>query len=303
MHGHCGLAVILVSEGKPKQSQPRVALMVVAMPIGNDADLSPRAIDALRTADVIAAEDTRRIARVLAAHSIATPCVSCHEHNERARADELVARMKSGDVVALVTDAGTPAISDPGYWLVRAALDAGLRVSAVPGPSAMIAALSMAGIATDRFAFEGFLPARGSARDARLNEIAFEQRTTVFYEAARRIPDTLRAMADAFGAGREAAVVREISKTYEETVRGTLGELANRYASAAPLGEITIVVAGASEEDALASRRTYGLTVERLMRANVSLKDASTIVAEVTGRPRREVYNDALKRGANRSEE
>ncbi len=267
-------------------------LFVVATPIGNPADLSPRATQVLATADCVVCEDTRRTGAMLAAHQIRRPMISYFEHNEARRIPEIVRRLRAGETLAVVTDAGTPAISDPGYRLVRAALDAGVRVAAVPGPSAAIAALSIAGIPTDRFVFEGFLPPRDAARRRRLESLAREERTLVFYEAGRRLGETIAAMAAAFGELRDAAVIREISKTYEDTIRGALGELARRFAESAALGEITIVVAGASEAQG-ADRSP--VTLEMLLAEGVSLKQASAIIAKLTGRGRREIYQNAIR--------
>jgi len=268
-------------------------LFVVAVPIGNPGDISPRALETLRIADLVACEDTRRTGRLLAAHSIRTPMLSHFEHNEERRIPELLDRLKGGATVALVTDAGTPAVSDPGYRLVRAALDAGISVKAVPGPSAVIAALSIAGLPTDRFVFEGFLPAREAAARKRLEDLAHEHRTIVFYEAARRLVDTLSAMAAAFGESREAAVVREATKTHEQTVRGTLSDLISHFKATEALGEITIVVAGAPGADSRPADER--ITVKELLDEGLSLKQASAIVARLTGRSRRDVYQEALK--------
>ncbi|MGB6552774.1 MAG: 16S rRNA (cytidine(1402)-2'-O)-methyltransferase [Candidatus Binataceae bacterium] len=269
-------------------------LFVVATPIGNPEDLSPRARRALAEADRVACEDTRRTGALLAAHQIRRPMLSYFEHNEAQRAPEIVAHLRDGEKIALVTDAGTPAISDPGFRLVRAALDAGIAVRAVPGPSAAIAALSIAGIATNRFAFEGFLPPRDAARRKHLESLAREPRTLVFYEAGRRLGDTLAAMAAALGEHREAAVVREITKTYEETIRGDLGDLARRFAETPALGEITVVVAGAGE-GADARNDSSAVTIAMLQAEGVSLKQASAIIAKLTGQSRREIYQQAIK--------
>lgn len=269
-------------------------LFVVATPIGNPEDLSPRARRALAEADRVACEDTRRTGSLLAAHQIRRPMLSYFEHNEAQRTPEIVAHLRDGEKIALVTDAGTPAISDPGFRLVRAALDAGIAVRAVPGPSAAIAALSIAGIATNRFAFEGFLPPRDAARRKHLESLASEPRTLVFYEAGRRLGDTLAAMAAALGEHREAAVVREITKTYEETIRGDLGDLARRFAETPALGEITVVVAGAGEA-ADARNDSSAVTIAMLQAEGVSLKQASAIIAKLTGQSRREIYQQAIK--------
>jgi 16S rRNA (cytidine1402-2'-O)-methyltransferase len=276
-------------------------LHVVAMPIGDAADLSPRALAILADVDLIACEDTRRIAPLLAAHAIRTPTLSYFEHNEERRAPELVERMRGGARIALVTDAGTPAISDPGFRLVRQALDAGIRVGAIPGPSAVVAALSVAGLPTDRFSFEGFLPSKPAARRNELKTLAREQRTMVFFEAARRIGPVLTDMAEIFGGAREATVAREIGKTYEEVVRASLAELAARFTANPARGEVTIVVAGLgrnqSAQDACGSDKSTAvpaLTIEMLCEAGLSLKQASAVMARLGGRRRREIYQDAL---------
>jgi len=272
-------------------------LYVVATPIGNPADLSPRALEILGGVDLIACEDTRRTGAMLAAHTVRKPLLSYFEHNEERRIPELIARLKGGARIALVTDAGTPGISDPGFRLVRAAHHAGLRIAPIPGPSAMAAALSIAGIPTDRFVFEGFMPARGAARRRLLDELASERRTIVVYEAARRLAETLGELAEALGAEREAAVVREMTKTYEETARGTLGELAARFAAREALGEVTLVIAGA----AAARPARAAIEVEMLVEAGLSLKDASALVARIEGTSRREVYQRALRARASRA--
>ncbi len=280
-------------------------LYVVATPIGNLEDVSPRALRVLREVAVIACEDTRHSARLLSAHSIHTPTLSYFEHNEERRTPALIERLRAGESVAIITDAGTPAISDPGYRLVRAAHAAGLRVAAVPGPSAVVAALSIAGLPTDRFTFEGFVPQRDGARRHALEALAREPRTMVFFEAARRLAATLAAMETTFGPAREAAVVREITKTFEESVRGTLAELHARFAAAEARGEIVIVVAGApAPADGLgaADVEAGAITVEALCDAGVSLKDASAAVAKLTGASRREVYQRALARRRERPE-
>ena len=275
----------------------RGVLYVVATPIGNLEDITIRAIRVLSEVDLVACEDTRRTARLLAAHGIGKPLLSYFEHNEHRRAAEIVARLKEGARVALVTDAGTPAISDPGFRLVRGAIEAGIRVTAVPGPSAVAAALSIAGLPTDRFAFEGFLPPKGPARIKFLESLARETRTIVFYEAARRLSATLNEMATAFGEDRAAAVVREMTKTFEETIRGTLGELARRFAAEPALGEITLVVAGAraAEGEPTAGAQGPEITAEMLCEAGLGLKAASDLIARLTNRSRREVYQEALR--------
>jgi 16S rRNA (cytidine1402-2'-O)-methyltransferase len=291
-----------VSTRANKQTDGVGILYVVATPIGNPGDISARAIRTLAEVNLIACEDTRRTGQMLARHQIGTPTVSHYEHNEERRVPELVTRLKAGEKIALVTDAGTPAISDPGFRLVRAALEANVRVIAVPGASAAIAALSIAGIPTDKFIFEGFVPSRDAARGKALDELRREPRTIVFYEAARRLTDTLAAMATAFGESRDAAVVCEITKTYERTIRGTLGELERVFRATPALGEIVIVVSGASQQtDAGDAAIDVHEALEVLREAGLGLKQASAVVARLTGKGRREVYQDALKSRDNDS--
>jgi 16S rRNA (cytidine1402-2'-O)-methyltransferase len=278
-----------------KHREGEGVLYVVATPIGNPGDITIRALEVLRDVDLIACEDTRRTGAMLAAHQIRKPLISHFEHNEERRVPELIERMTAGERVALVTDAGTPAISDPGFRLVRASHEAGIRVFAVPGASAAIAALSISGIATNRFTFEGFLPPRDSSRRKALDALRTESRTMIFYEAARRLGESLAEMAEVFGSERGATVVREITKTYEETIRGSLSQLAERFSREHALGEIVIIVEGASEKESDASSSTPALTVEDLIEAGLSLKQASALIAKLTGASRREVYQGALK--------
>ena len=272
-------------------------LYVVATPIGNPEDLSARAKSILRQVDLIACEDTRRTGRLLAAIGVHTPMSSYFEHNEHRRAAELVERLKAGASVALVSDAGTPIVSDPGFRLVRAAIDAGIAVTAVPGPSAVAAAVSIAGLPSNRFTFEGFLPPKTAARSAALKALRTEPRTMVFFEAARRLGATLREMASAFGENRRAVVLRELTKTHEETIRGTLGELASRFAAQPALGEITIVVEGATQATTGPDSEVAEVTIEKLLEAGMGLKEASALVARLTNRSRREIYQEALRAG------
>ncbi len=279
-------------------------LEVVATPIGNLADLAPRARDALAAADVVAAEDTRRTGQLLAALGLRKPMVSLHAHNERGRADELLARLQAGEVVALVSDAGTPLLSDPGFELVRRAAGAGVAVRTVPGPTAIAAALSIAAIPTERFCFEGFLPARAAERRARLAALALEPRTLVFFEAPHRIAESLADCAAAFGTAREAAVARELTKMFETVHRGTLGELAARAVGDADMarGEITLVVAGApppervgegEPRDPAAQQR-----LERTLRAalaHLPASKAAALAAAVCDVPRAEAYALAVQ--------
>ncbi|MGA3156562.1 MAG: 16S rRNA (cytidine(1402)-2'-O)-methyltransferase [Steroidobacteraceae bacterium] len=270
-------------------------LDVVATPIGNLADLSPRAREALAGADLIAAEDTRHTSILLASCGISRPMVSLHQHNEAGRIAPLLDALRAGSRIALVSDAGTPLLSDPGFALVRAAAQAGFEVRAIPGPSAIAAALSIAGIATDRFAFEGFLPARGSARRQALRALAAETRTLVFFEAPHRIGESLADLAAELGAGRQAAVTRELTKSHESVYRATLGELAELAKSDENLsrGEITLVVEGAAAADTGADlallERALALLVPELPPAR-----AAAIAAQLSGAARNVAYARAL---------
>ena len=279
-------------------------LEVVATPIGNLGDLSPRAREALAAADLVAAEDTRRSGQLLAALGLRKPLVSLHAHNERGRAGELLARMQSGETVALVSDAGTPLLSDPGAEFVRRAVEAGIEVRALPGPTAIAAALSIAAVPAERFCFEGFLPARAAERRARLAALALEPRAMVFFEAPHRIAESLADCAAAFGAGRAAAVARELTKMFETVHRGTLGELAARAVDDADMarGEITLVVAGAppperagegGPRDPAAQER-----LERTLRAALAQLPASkaaALAAAACDVPRAEAYALAVR--------
>jgi len=279
--------------------KPAGALFVVATPIGNLQDLSPRAAACLRDADLLLAEDTRHTRTLLDACGIARPASaieSLHEHNERERVPALVSRLQAGARIALVTDAGTPLLSDPGSLLVTAVARAGIEVVALPGPCAAIAALSIAGLATDRFVFEGFLPARATARREALGALAHETRTLVFYEAPHRLEVALQDMATAFGAERAAAVAREITKRFEHVYRGTLATLASLCATDANMtrGEIVLVVAGAprkedEDAEALAAADTLKVLLQEL-----PVSQAARIAARLTGRSRKELYERAL---------
>lgn len=267
-------------------------LVLVGTPIGNLEDFSPRAARALAEADVVAAEDTRR-SRVLLDHAgVVTPLVSYHEHNEAARAPVLADRIAAGEVVALVTDAGTPGVADPGYRLVRAVLDRGLPVEAVPGPVAALQALVLSGLPTDRFAFEGFLPRRPGQRRQRLAELAGDARTLIFYVAPHRAADDLEAMAAVLG-DRQAALARELTKRHEEVWRGPLTALARRAAGGVR-GEVTVVVAGAPARREAPSSDELTDRVRALLAEGRTKKDAIAEVAATTGARKRDVYEAAL---------
>ena len=268
-------------------------LVLAATPIGDPRDAAPRLAHELATADVVAAEDTRRLRRLLTDLAV-TPTgsdISYHEHNEAARTPDLVARLVAGERVVVVTDAGMPSVSDPGYRLVAAAVEAGVRVTCVPGPSAVLMALAVSGLPVDRFCFDGFLPRKPGERARVLAEVADERRTIVFFEAPHRLAETLAAMRDAFGPDRRAAVCRELTKTYEEVRRGTLDELV-AWSQDGVKGEITVVVAGAervvpSLEEAVAGIRTRVDAGERL-------KDVAADVASRTGLSKKALYDASL---------
>ena len=266
-------------------------LQVVATPIGNLADLSERARAALAEADLIAAEDTRHTGTLLKAMGLATPLLSLHEHNESRRVAALLARLAQGKRVALVSDAGTPLLSDPGYELVRAAVAAGYEVSAIPGPSAVTAALAVAGLPTDRFCFEGFLPARPRERRAALEALAHERRTLVFFEAPHRIAAALTDMAAMLGPERAAVVARELTKAHETIYRGTLRELAARATTEANFarGEITLVVRGAAAAAAGVDERVLRRTIEVLSK-ELPPGRVAAVAAQLTGATRAAAY-------------
>ena len=265
-------------------------LHVVATPIGNLGDLSPRAQAVLREVAAICAEDTRHTRQLLSQCGIGTPLLALHEHNEQALAQRLVARLLAGESLALVSDAGTPLVSDPGYRLVRAAREAGIRVSPVPGPSALVAALSVAGLASDRYAFEGFLPAKPSARRERLQALAGEPRTLIFYESSHRIDAMLADATAAFGGERPAVVARELTKLFETVLDGTLASLHARVLADGDQrkGEFVVLVEGARDEGE--ARLVEGRRVYALLAAELKPSVAAKLAAEITGAPRKALY-------------
>jgi 16S rRNA (cytidine1402-2'-O)-methyltransferase len=265
-------------------------LYIVATPIGNLGDLSPRAAATLAAADVIAVEDSRVTAKLLRHIGVKRPMVAYHDHSGEGVRPALVARM-AGESVALVSDAGTPLISDPGYKLVRDARAAGIKVVTIPGPSAAIAALTLAGLPTDRFLFGGFLPAKAKARSDAIAELAPVRATLVFYESGPRLSATLTALAQSLG-NRDSAVARELSKMYEECVTGTLSELAARYADAPPKGEIVIVVAPPGAPEAASANDADDALTEAL--ARLSPGRAASEVARMLNLDRRTLYARAL---------
>jgi 16S rRNA (cytidine1402-2'-O)-methyltransferase len=292
MRGDRAKAYVLA--GRPVEP-PRLpaGLYLVATPIGNLRDVTLRALETLAAADVIACEDTRITRRLLDHYGIATPMTPYHEHNAAAARPKLLARLEAGEAVALVSDAGTPLVSDPGFKLVRAAREAGHAVIALPGASAALAALTVSGLPTDRFLFEGFLPAKDGARRARIADLARIPATLILYESGPRLARTLAALADGLGS-RDAAICRELTKLHEEVRRGDLAALAQAYDGGAEIrGEFTIVVAPpAADADAPQAGEVDALLRRALKRASV--KDAVSEVAAATGRPRREIYRRAL---------
>ncbi len=265
-------------------------LYVVATPIGNLGDLSPRALDTLRAVAAICAEDTRHTRQLLSHYGVEQTLIALHEHNEAGLAERIVARLQAGESLALVSDAGTPLVSDPGFRLVAAARAAGIKVSPIPGPSALIAALSVAGLPSDRFAFEGFLPAKAGARRQRMAELASEPRTLIFYESSHRIEDALADAVMVIGADRPAAIARELTKLFETVLGGTLGELQARVAADADQrkGEFVLLIQGvgdAADAKLVEGRRVYAKLVEHLPPST-----AAKLAAEMSGAPRKELY-------------
>ncbi len=270
-------------------------LYVVATPIGNLGDLSPRAQATLQQVDLIAAEDTRHSASLLHHFGITTSLISLHEHNERQQAKLLVARCREGLSIALISDAGTPLISDPGYRVVRQAREAGITVVSVPGPCALVAALAISGLPSDRFVFEGFLPAKRQARYTRLAQLADETRTLIFYEAPHRLQETLHTMAEVFAPDREAVVARELTKLHETVYSHTLSGLL-AWAAQTPgahRGELVLLVHGAKKEQNTLHQEA--LKVLRPLVAALPLKQAVTVATEITGFKKNCLYQLALE--------
>ncbi|TQF76745.1 16S rRNA (cytidine(1402)-2'-O)-methyltransferase [Elioraea sp. Yellowstone] len=278
---------------------PPGTLTLVATPIGNLDDMPARGIAVLAAADAVLCEDTRVTAKLAARHGIAPSLAALHEHNEDAMIPRVLARLAAGERLALVTDAGTPLVSDPGYRLVRAAIAAGHRVTAVPGPSAALAALAVSGLPPAPFLFLGFLPPKAGPRRARIGEIARLEAaglgaTLVLFEAPQRLGALLADLAAGLGGERPAAVARELTKLFEEVARGTLGALAARYAGETPRGEIVVVVGPAPPQPAAGDAIVEAMLRDALARG-LGVRDAAAAVATATGRPRREVYARALR--------
>jgi 16S rRNA (cytidine1402-2'-O)-methyltransferase len=277
---------------------PLGSLYVVATPIGNLDDISARALNILRSVSLIAAEDTRHSARLMQHFGIPTPLAACHEHNERDQGGRFLARLLAGDDVALISDAGTPLISDPGYHLVRQARAAGVAVVPVPGACALIAALSAAGLPSDRFIFEGFLPAKAAGRRARLEQVKEESRTLIFYEAPHRILECLQDMQAVFGDERPALLARELTKTFETLKGMPLAELAAWVAadSNQQRGECVVLVAGWQAPEGEEAVSSEAMRVLDLLLAEMPLKRASALAAEITGVRKNLLYQVALER-------
>ena len=281
----------------PPESGPAVAgrIVLAATPIGNTGDASARLVELLGTADIVAAEDTRRLHRLVQSLgvTVAGRVISYHEHNEAAKTAELLDQVRAGSTLVMVTDAGMPSVSDPGFRLVQGAVAAGLTVTAVPGPSAVLTALALSGLPTDRFCFEGFLPRKAGERASRLADLAGEQRTMVFFEAPHRLEAMLRALRERFGADRPVAVCRELTKTYEEVIRGTLGELLAWAESTEIRGEIAVVLGGAPEQ-AAGTPEDHVAAVNELVSQGIRLKEAVAAVAEDVRVSKRELYSAVL---------
>ncbi len=269
-------------------------LFVVATPIGNLEDISPRAVSVLARVKVIAAEDTRHSGRLLHHFGIATEILACHDHNERAVVDGLVARLMRGDDIALISDAGTPLLNDPGYRLVSQAHDQGIEVISVPGPSAITAALCVSGLPVNRFTFEGFLPEKSAARRSLLQQLVRESRTLVFFETPHRIESALQDLVTEFGSGRRATIARELTKRYETVRRDSLGGLLDwiRNDAEQHQGEFVLVIEGATTAPSLDDQALQHMLSTLLK--HLSVKDAAAVAAELTGRSRKELYALAL---------
>lgn len=273
-------------------------LYVVATPIGNLGDMVPRAVETLQTVALIAAEDTRHSSRLLSHFDIKTPCIAYHDHSDEQRTEQLIARMRAGDSIALISDAGTPLVSDPGYRLVRSARQAGIQVVPVPGACAMIAALSAAGLPSDRFAFEGFLPAKQVARCTQLQSLAADPRTLIFYEAPHRILETLQDMAQVFGPEREVVMARELTKTFETIKGDKVADLATWVAGDTnqQRGEIVLLVHGAPKPESEAMTPAQMHTMKVLLE-ELPVKQAASLGAKLTGLKKNFLYDWALQQG------
>ncbi len=276
-------------------------LYIVSTPIGNLEDITLRAIRVLKEADLVAAEDTRHSRHLLDRYQIETQLTSYHDHNKESKAPVLIARLLEGKSVALVSDAGTPGISDPGYFLINLAIDQKVPVVPIPGATAAVAALSVSGMPTDRFIFEGFLPARHSARLKRLQYLVHEERTMIFYEAPHKIIRTVEDMLEVFG-DRRVVITRELTKVHEETIRGTISECLNRLHNGTIKGEFTIIIHGFSSEPLKQDIDTAEYLKELMLHRGLGKKEAISVAAQELGIPKKNVYKESLKMGSETDE-
>lgn len=277
------------------QTEPKPGtLYIVATPIGNLEDITLRAVRILQTVDLIAAEDTRHTGKLLQHLQVKTPQVSYHEHNRTSRIPELLNHLQNGQAIALVSDAGMPAISDPGYELVKACIEHGITVVPIPGASAAITALSASGLPTDKFVFEGFLPPKGQQRRTHLEFLQTEARTIIFYESPHRLRDTLQDLAQIWGGDRQIVLARELTKLYEEFWRGTIAEAIAHYNQREPQGEYTLVVAGICTSQPQLTEAQLKAELEQLISQGISRSQASRQLAQLTSLPRRQIYQLAL---------
>jgi len=270
-------------------------LYVVATPIGNLADMTYRAVEVLQQADCIIVEDSRHSAKLLQHYNISSTMYVLHDHNERENSTKLVKKLQQGLHLALISDAGTPLISDPGYWLIKLAIENAIRVVPVPGPSASISALSVSGLPSDRFCFEGFLPAKGQARIQRLQDLLHETRTLIFYEAPHRILETLQDMIDVFGADRPAVIARELTKTFETLLRAPLGDLLSQLLQDEnqQKGEFVVLLHGAIQPSSLTQQDQDRLLT--ILLEELPVKQAATLASKITGVKKNQLYDRALE--------
>ncbi len=277
------------------QTDPKPGtLYIVGTPIGNLEDITFRAVRILQTVDIIAAEDTRHTGKLLQHFQVKTPQVSYHEHNRTSRIPELLEHLVNNKAIALVSDAGMPGISDPGYELVKACIEAGIPVVPIPGASAAITALSAAGLPTDRFVFEGFLPAKTQHRQEHLESLQTESRTLIFYESPHRLRDTLQDLALVWGSDRQIVLGRELTKLYEEFWRGTIAQAIAYYTQREPQGEYTLVVAGIPASQPQLTEEELKAELKQLISQGISRSQASRQLAKFTSLPRRQLYQLAL---------
>lgn len=270
-------------------------LYLVGTPIGNLEDMTFRGVRILQSVDLIAAEDTRHTGKLLQHFQITAPQISYHEHNQQQRLPELIDKLQQGKIIALVTDAGMPLISDPGYLLVKACIEAGIDVIPIPGATASITALSAAGLPTDRFVFEGFLPTKTKERRHRLEELRTETRTAIFYEAPHRVRETLADFASVLGECRKIVLARELTKMHEQFWRGTIAEAIAYHTQKEPQGEYTLVVAGSSPETPVITESVLKEELAALLSEGMTRSQASQHLAQVTSLPRRQIYQIALE--------